>query len=172
MAKTKEKKKKIIEDLKEKMKQQKIMVFFDFTGTKVKDLFELRRRLKSVDSQLKVIKKTLLKFVFENYDVNLFKEVKNLKGQLAMVLGFKDEISPAKILYQFSEVNPNLKILGGYFDNKFRGAEEIIILAKLPRREELLAKLVESIRAPISNLVNVLEGNLRGLVLVLSRIKS
>jgi len=68
--------------------------------------------------------------------------------------------------------DPNLKILGGIFKNEFVEAEKIIELAKLPTREELLARLVGSISAPISNFINVLEANIKGLIYVLTKAKT
>lgn len=169
MALTCEQKEKIIEDLRKKIEKQKAIVFVDFTGLKVKDLFNLRKRLKSVDNELKVVKKTLMEFAFKKESLQV--EPEKLKGEIALVFGYKDQLSPAKITYQFSKDYPNLKILGGFFENKFREAEKIIELAQLPTREELLAKLVGSISAPVSNFVNVLRRDLRSLVLILSRLK-
>ena len=168
---TKDQKKKIIEDLKQKLEQQKIMVFVDFTGLKVKDLFELRKKLKSANSQFKVAKKTLFKITLKDYDLDLSQIVTKLKGEIAVIFGFEEVISPAKIAHQFAVANPNLKILGGYFEGKYREAREIIILAQIPSRDELFAQLVRGISTPISNLVSILEGNLKGLIFTLSAIK-
>ena len=172
MAKTKEQKRKIVEDLKEKIERQKIMILIDFTGLKVKDFFDLRKRLKSANSQIKVIKKTLLNLVLKDFNSDFSQKLETFKNQIAIIFGFEDEISPAKILHQFSLENPNLKILAGYFDKKFREKEEMITLAQLPSKEELLAKLVGSISAPISNFVNVLEINIKGLINVLAKAKT
>lgn len=169
MAISREKKKKIIENLKEKIAKQKAMIFVDFTGLKMKDIFNLRKKLKTVDAQLKVAKKTLTQLALKESKLKI--DIKELKGEIALVFGFKDEISPAKIVWQFAELNPNLKILGGLIENKFFETEKIIEIAKLPTREELLVKLVGSISAPISNFVNVLQGNIKGLICVLSSIK-
>jgi len=169
MVKTKEEKKKILEELKEKISKQKVTIFVDFTGLKMKDIFDLRKKLKMVDSQLKVTKKTLAQIAFNKSGLKT--EIKKLKGEIAFVFGLKDEISPAKIIFQFSQINPNLKILGGFLENKFVEAEKIVELAKLPTREELLGKLVGSISAPVSNFINVLQGNLRNLVSILSQLK-
>jgi len=89
-----------------------------------------------------------------------------------LVFGYKDEISLTKIIYQFAEANPNLKILGGFLENQFRTAEEIITLAQLPTKEELLSGLVRSVSAPISNFINVLQGNIKGLIIVLAKAKT
>lgn len=169
MPKTKEQKKKIIDDLKEKIARQKTIVFIDFAGVKVEGMFNLRKNLKKADSQLKVAKKTLINLALK--DSGLKTDIDKLEGEVGMVFGYKDEISPAKIIYQFSKENPNLKILGGFFENKFKSAEDFVALAQLSSKEELLARLTGSISAPISNFVRVLEGNLKGLVYVLSAIK-
>ena len=166
---TKEQKKKIVEDLKEKIARQKAIIFVDFSGLRVKDLSNLRKKLKAANSELKVTKKTLLDLVFKKTGLAI--EAKKIKGEIALIFGYNDGLSLAKMIYQFSETNPNLKILGGFFEKKFREAEEIITLAQLPTREELLAKLVGTIFAPVSNLVNVLQGNIKGLIYALSGIK-
>jgi len=175
MALTKEQKQKIIEDLKEKVKGQKAMIFVDFTGLKVKDLSSLRNKLKAIDSELKVAKKTLLGLALKDYQTSAAQEVEKLKGEVAIIFGFKDELSSAKIIYQFSQENPNLKILGGFIESQkreFINAEDIIELAQLPAQEELLARLVGSISAPISNFVNVLQGNIKGLIYILTKVKA
>ena len=169
MALTREQKKKIVEDLKEKIAEQKAMVFVDFTGLKVKDLSDLRKKLKAANSELKVAKKTLLDLVFKK--ARLAVETKKIKGEVALILGYNDGLSLTKTVYQFAEINPNLKILGGFFEKEFREAEEIITLAQLPSREELLARLAGTIFAPASNFVNVLQGNIKGLIYALSGIK-
>ena len=167
---TREQKQKILEELKEKIEKQKTIIFVDFTGLKVKDFSSLRKKLKANDNELKVAKKTLMDILFKK--VKLEVEAKKLPGEIALVFGYKDIISPAKIVWQSSQENPNLKILGGFLENKFFEAERIIELAQLPTREELLAKLIGSIKAPISNFVYVLEANIKGLIYILKQIKA
>ncbi len=170
MALIKAQKQKIVENLKEKIAGQKAMIFVDFTGLKVKDLSILRKKLKAANNELKVVKKTLIGLIFKKSGFEI--EAKKLKGEIALIFGYGDEISPAKATYQFSQENPNLKILGGFFEKKFREGAEIITLAQLPSKEELLAKLVGSISAPISGFVNSLRYNLKGLIYLLTKIKA
>ena len=169
MALNKEQKENIVEKLKQSIAKQKAMVFVAIEGLKTTELFDLRKELKQDDCLLTVVKKTLLGMAFKQSKIEL--DVKELKGELALVFGFGDEIRPAKIAYQFSKKNKSLKILGGFFENEVKTAEEIIILARIPSREELLAKIVSSISSPISGFINVLQGNIKGLVYVLSAIK-
>lgn len=170
MALTKTQKEKIIKDLKEKIARQKALVFVDFSGLKVKDISSLRKKLKAADGELKIAKKTLINLALK--DKKAEADLKKLEGEIALAFGYKDEIAPAKTVFQFSQENPNLKILGGFFENKFRGAEETITLAQLPTKEELLANLVGSISAPISNFVYALNYNLKGLITVLAKAKT
>jgi len=169
MAKTKEQKKNDLENLREKVKKQKVSLFVDFTGLKVDDMSRLRKDLKKNDSELKVAKKTMIKLALK--DAGLEVDTGNMKGEVAMVMGYKDEIAPAKMIYNFSKTNPNLKILGGIFENQLKPAEDFIALAQLPSKQELLARLVGSVSSPISGFVRTLEGNIKGLVYALSAIK-
>jgi large subunit ribosomal protein L10 len=170
MAKTKEEKKKILKDLKEKIEKQKIMIFVDFTGVKSKDLFLLRRKLKELGNEMKVAKKTLINLALKEKNLNVI-DVRKMLGEVAVIFGMKDEISSAKTVYEFSKENKNLKILGGILEKSFIGPEKIDELAKLPAKEELLAKLVSEISAPILNFVYVLRSIPQSLVFVLSQIQ-
>lgn len=166
---TKSQKKETLAELKDKIDRQKSMVFIDFTGVKVKDIFGLRKKLKAIGGELKVAKKTLMGIVFKEKGIDL--DFKKIKTEIALVFGYKDEISPAKIIYQASQENKNLKILGGLLENKIIESEKVIELAQLPGRQELLAKFVGSVKAPVSNLVYSLQYNLKGLLYLLSSIK-
>src|SRR4030042_739694 len=168
MPQTKEQKQKTIENLKEKINRQKSMVLIDFQGVKVKDLSELRRKIKEAGGQLKVAKKTLINLALKKFGLKLEKD---LKGEIALIFAFEDSISPLKKTYQFSETNDNLKILDGFFEGKFIEKDKVLTLAQLPSREELLARLVGSISSPVSGFLNVLQGNMRNLVYVLSQVK-
>ena len=173
MAKTKEQKNKILQELKEKIAEQKAMIFVDFTGLKVKDLFRLRNELKEKKSQFLVSKKTLIKKALQENKIEANPEEMN--GEIALVFGFEDELAPIKTIYNFSKQNDNLKILGGYIESQkqeFLNSEAIITLGQLPSKQELLARLVGSISAPISNFNNVLQANIKGLIYVLAQAKT
>jgi len=167
---TKSQKKQIIEDLKEKIVQQKVMFFVGISGLKVNELFDLRKKLKKVNTQLIVAKKTLLNLILKEKGINF--NIKQLPGEIALLLGYNDIILPAKIIWQFSEEYPNLKILAGILENDFIEAEKIIELAKLPTKEVLLTKLIGGISSPLSNFVNVLQENIKGLIYVLAKTKT
>lgn len=174
MPQTREQKKKILESLKDKVARQKAMVFVDFTGLKVKNLSSLRKKLKAEDNEFKVAKKTLMSLALKDYNSEIGLKLKEMPKEVALVFGYQDEISPAKMLWQFSQENQNLKIIGSILGSQktaFLGEIQTIELAKLPSKKELLAKLLGSINAPASNLVYALKYNLKGLVYLLANIK-
>ena len=175
MAKTKLQKKEIIQDLEKRLTNQKAVVFVDFQGLNAESLFELRDALKNAGCLLKVAKKTLLGLAFDSLKLSEIKnQVNNMEGELALAFGLDDEVVLAKIVYEFSQKNESLKILGGMLKNKdydFLTIEKVISLALLPSRQELYARLLSTLNAPRANFVNVLSANLRNFVCVLSKIK-
>ena len=91
MALTREKKDKSLKSLKENISKQKSIVFIDFSKINSKDLFGFRKTLKEADCLLKIGKKTLMKIAFKDFSDSIWDSVKNsAKGQLAIVIGFKD----------------------------------------------------------------------------------
>lgn len=171
MAISREKKNKIIKELEEKIKKQKIMVFFDFSNLDSKSVFDLRKRLKKSNCLLKIVKKTLLEKTLEKLgQKNFSDEIKKIKTPLGIAFGFENEIIPSKICYLFSKENSNLKILAGIFNNYFWESEKIIELAQLPSREEILIKLKQSLENPLLRFLNSFRANLKGLVMVLKAI--
>ena len=173
MAKTKEQKKEIIQKIKDNLDKAKSIVFIDYRGLKAKEMFELREELRKQDGLLLVVKKTLMGLVFKERGMEVKDE--SLDGQTAIVFGLEDQVSPIKTIYNFSKKITSLKILGGSVGTaqnyEFLETDKMIELAKLPTRNELLAKLVGTMSSPVAGFANVLQGNIRGLVTVLSKIK-
>lgn len=141
----------------------------DFSKIKVKELAKLRGNLKKEGGEMKVAKKSLMEIALKNKNIDL--DSKKLEGEVAMIFGYQDEIAPSKIVYQFSKENQNAKILGGLLENKFCEMADVIKLAELPNKEQLLGMLLGTLSAPATNFVGVLSGNMRKLVLALSQIR-
>jgi len=165
---TRKQKKEIVKNLAKEIKLAKAVVFSDFKGLEVKDMASLRKELKENGADFKVVKKSLINIALKNAGVDL--DVKKMEGQIAMSMSSEDEVVSAKVINKFSKENKNLKILGGLLGVKEIDAEEIKALAKLPGREELLAKLTGSLNSSLSGLVNVLRGNQRNLIQALKAI--
>lgn len=157
---THKQKEKIVKDLKDKFKKAKLIIFTDFSGLKNKEIENLRERLKEENITYQVVKKTLLERVWSKVDYS---------GSVAVALSYDDQVALARILDQFSQEHENLKIISGILDGQFLEQAEILSLAKLPSKEEMLARIVGSVQAPINSLLNVLKVNTEKLILILKR---
>ena len=158
MALTKQQKTKQIDSIKEKVSQQKSVVFVDFAKVSSKDLFSLRKSLKEAGCNLKIAKKTLARIAFGQSNISFWNKIKaSVPGQMAIVFGIEDEIAPARISNKFAKAHENFKILGGIFENRFIAKEKVLELAQIPPRDELLGRLVGSIYSPVSSFVRVLD---------------
>ena len=167
---TKDQKKKIIENLSDKFSKSKAIVFLGFQGLSAKENIELRRKLRGENIDYKVAKKTLIKKGLEDAKVLGDNEL-DLEGPVAVAVGYDDEVAPARLSNEYSKTNEKLKLLGGFIETKYMDAKEIKALALLPGKDQLRAQLVGTINAPVSGFVNVLAGNIRGLVNVLKAIE-
>lgn len=168
---TKQQKKEIIQELAEKFARQKAVVFSDYTGLTVNDAQKLREKLRENKIDYRVAKKTLVDLALKQAGFQDIK-VRDLSGQLSVTLGYEDEVSPARILYNFSRSNKKLRMLAGLAAGDYLDSEAVMKLALLPSKIELLGKVVGGIAAPMSGMLNVLQGNMRKLVYILSNIKS
>jgi len=155
---TKEEKRRVLDELREKIDKQKSIAFCDFTGLKVKDLSSLRKTMKNQDCELRVAKKTLIGLALK--EKNITADLKELKGEIALGFGYKDEVSPFKLLYDFSKKNDKVKLLGGFINKDFYGKEKAVELAQMPSRDELVARLLFVPKIPIFNIFNILQRNL------------
>lgn len=168
---TKKQKKEIVKDLSDKLSRQKAVVFSDYTGLGVNQIQELRKELRDNNIDYQVAKKSLIDLALKEAKLEKNVKAKDLTGQVAITIGYDDEVAPAKILYDFSRKNENLKILAGLVQGEFMDDEAVVKLAKLPSKPELLAKVVGGVAAPMSGLLNACQNNLIKLVFILKGLK-
>jgi len=158
MALTQEQKQKQIVDVKEKIANQKSIVFVDFNKVSSQDMFALRKNLKEEGCNLKIAKKTLIRVAFGQSNISFWNKIKSvIPGQIALVLGIKDEIAPARIANKFAKDHKDFKILGGIFESRFIDREKVLVLANLPSRNDLLSRLVGSLSSSMASFVRVLD---------------
>jgi len=170
MPKTRVQKKVILDGISEKLGKSKSVIFAKFSKLGTKENEDLRRRLKAEGGEYYVAKKTLFNLAFKEKNQEV--DFKSMDGQMAAIFGYEDEVAPAKIVDTFRKELETEKIffLGGILENKFISAEMVDSLAKLPSKRELYGRLVGSLNSPVSGFVNVLAGNLKGLVYALKAI--
>lgn len=167
---TKAKKKEIVRELADRLSRQKTAVFFDYTGLKVNQFQKLRDKLREQGIDCQVSKKTLIDLALAEAGIKDVK-AKGMEGQIGLILGYQDEVAPAKALYDFSKENENLKILSGLVNGEYLGNEAILNLAQLPSKQELLAKLVGGVSSPLYGFNNALRYNLQKLIFILKSYK-
>jgi large subunit ribosomal protein L10 len=172
MALTRKQKEEIFESVKDKLGKQQSVVFTDFTGLSVTKVSELKRELKNLGAEYKVVKKNILAKVIEDAGIENL-DIKSFDGSVGVAFSYEDQVSPVKAVYDFSKQkdSKDFKILGGILEGRGIGVEEVVALAQLPSRDQLLANLLAQMNAPVSGFVNVLAGNIKNLVYALNAIK-
>jgi len=171
MPKTKEQKKEIFRNLIAKLDKSKSTIFVNFKGLGVKENEELRNKLREEKNEYYVAKKTLIDLAVKESGIKNM-NTREFNGQVAAVFGYEDEVSPAKIIDEFNKkIENKLEFVGGILEGEFINDSKVYELAKLPSKQELYAKVVGSLNAPISGFVNALSGNLRNFVYVLKAIE-
>lgn len=166
MPKTRAQKEQDLQELTEKLKTAKAVVFSDYRGTTVKDIDTFRRTLAKEQVFSKVYKMTLVKKALEASGI----DAGNLdyKTPVILSLSSEEETAPARLIKNVGKDIKTINILSGILDKAVASKEQILVLADLPSKEQLRGQLVGTINAPVSGFVNVLAGNLRGLLNVLN----
>ncbi len=170
MPKTRQQKEQLLQQLIDDLSSAKASTLASFTKVSVSDDQALRKELRQHAVKYGVVKKTLLKKAFEKMGLPTDK-VGEWQGNISLAVSEQDEVTPAKLIDKFAKKNENMAILGGTLGQTWMEADRVLALAKLPSKEELIAKTVGTIKAPLNGLVNVLAGNIRNLVNVLNAVK-
>lgn len=162
-----EQKMRAVDELTEKIKNCSSLVLADYRGLTVEQDTELRNSLREAGVEYKVIKNTITRFAVRNSDLEELEPY--LKGPTAIAIS-DDPVAPAKVLAEYANKFKILELKVGVVEGKVIGVDGLKALAALPSRDELVARVVGGLNAPITGLVNVLNGNLRGLVVALNAI--
>ncbi|MGN1326837.1 MAG: 50S ribosomal protein L10 [Clostridia bacterium] len=153
--KTIAKKQEQVNELANELKDAKVVLLVDYRGITVTDVTKLRADLRNVNAEYKVIKNNIIRRALEANGESGLEDV--LEGPVAMVIGKEDYLEPSKVIYNFTKTHDFYKIKGGIIEGKVMSAEEVITLAKLPSRQELLAKLAGALLGNITKLAVALD---------------
>ena len=148
-------KQKIVAELIETLKSAQAGVLFDYRGLTVEEDTKLRSDLN-----------TLTRFASKEVGLDELDPI--LHGPTALAVSSTDAVAPAKVLAKFAKDNDVVSIKAGFVDGKVIDEKGVIELSKLPSKEELIAKLMGSLNAPISGVVNILQGNIRAMAIALN----
>lgn len=158
----------VIEELKQKIEESQICVLTHYIGSTAGQMTDLRAKLREQDVSLRVYKNTLAKRALD--ELGLSEAVKYIEGPVAWA--FSDNpTQPPKILKEFGKEVSHVEMLGGILEKRPVDASVLDSIAELPSQEELIAKTVGTVAAPLRNLLGVLQATQRNFVNVLEQIR-
>jgi large subunit ribosomal protein L10 len=167
-----------VKSINQKLDQAKNVVLLDYKGLDVAAQTELRAKVVEAGGEFTVQKNTLIKIALTEKAGDLPQTITDaLNGPTAVLYGYEDPVSATKAVVDFTKTNEALQIKAGVLTAEagqpwsFLSLDQIKNLASLPSKDELRARVVGQLQAPIAGFVNVMAGNIRGLVNVLNAVK-
>ena len=171
MPKTRAQKQEVITGIADQFRKMKSAVFTNVGGYTMEDADSLRAKGREVGVKSFVAKKSLLVRALKEAGLNV--DMTGIEGSILTSVAYDDEVGAAKMIAEFLKPRKNspMKMVGGILEGSLIDSAAVNTLAKLPGKQELLGQLVWTLNAPVSGFVNVLAGNIRGLVTVLGAIQ-
>ena len=157
-----------IEAMKENFAKAKVAVVTEYRGMSVEEITKLRRALQKEDSDYMVTKNTLAKVAAKGTQFEVLEEV--LKGPVAIAFGYADEVAPAKVLKKFIKEAKKGQVIAAALDGKLLNAKETEVLADLPSKEELYAKMLGCINSPATGIAGAVNAVMSGLVRAMDQV--
>jgi large subunit ribosomal protein L10 len=157
-----------VQELRDRLAASHNLFLTDYAGLTVEEITKLRGELRKDGNTYAVVKNTLFRIAAGD----LAKQLESfLAGPTGIVFAGEDPVAPAKALKTFSDATKKVSVKAAYIDGQIVDAKQVALLASLPSKQELIAKLVGSLASPLRGLVTVLSGNQSGLVRVLNQIR-
>lgn len=153
-----------VSEIKERFNGSEAVIMADYRGLSVKQMEELRVRVREAGGEIKIYKNTLTEIAIRELALPSMDEF--LAGPTAFVFIASDPVAPAKALTTFAKDNQALEIKGGFVQSQIVDSAGVKAIASLPTREELLAKLLGTMLNPLTGTVRVLSGPARAFVTV------
>lgn len=155
-----------IEDLKTRLRGVKTVLLTEYRGLSVAQLSELRKQLRSVSAEYKIVKNRLARLALSS---DLSAMGTHLTGPTGMILSREDAVAVAKTLHTFARTNTALVIKAGYVEGQMLEPAGLKALADLPSKDALRSAIVGALQGPLAQLVGLLTAPQRDLVYVLEQ---
>lgn len=149
-----EQKKAQVVEVAEALKSAQTGILVDYRGLTVEEDTKLRNNLRQAGVKYFVVKNTLLRLAAKEVGLEGLDDA--LHGPTALAVSDEDAVAPAKVMAEFAKENDKLEIKTGFMDGSVMTLDEVKQLAATPNRETLMAKMLGSLNAPISNLARLL----------------
>ena len=144
----------VIDEISENIKDAKSVVLVDYRGLTVEEDTSLRKQLREANVIYKVYKNTMMNFAFKGTDFEQLSD--QLEGPNAIAISKDDATAPARVLAKFAKNAKALELKSGIVEGVLYDAAGIGEIAKVPSRDELLAKFLGSIQSPVANFARVI----------------
>lgn len=158
-----------IKEIQEKIQKAQVAIVTEYRGFSVEEITNLRRKLQKEDGDYTVTKNTLAKLAVKGTEFEVLTD--SFKGPIALALGYKDQVSPAKALSEFIKQAKKGEIIAAALDGKLLSADEAKALANLPSKEEIYAKMLGCINSPASGIANSMNAVITQLVRTLDAVR-
>jgi large subunit ribosomal protein L10 len=157
-----------VEALRRAIGAQKGAVVAEFRGLTVAEMTALRKKLRAVDAEFRVIKNTLMRLAAKDTGFGSLNEF--FAGPTAIAMTHGDPVALAKAMKEFAGASPKVRLKAGFFEGRLLGVKDVEALAEVPPREVLLARLAGGLASPLSRLAQALSGPQRKLAYALQSI--
>lgn len=144
----------IIEEIKNNISGAKGSVLVDYRGITVAEDTVLRKQLREAGVIYKVYKNTYIKRAIAGTELEQLNE--HLEGPTAIAISKDDATAPARILAKFAKTQPKLELKAGVVEGNYYDQKTILEIAQIPSRNELLSRLLGSMKSPITNMARVI----------------
>ncbi len=144
----------IIDEIKEKLEKAQAAVVIDYMGITVAQADAMRKKLREADVDYTVYKNTLAKRAIQGTPYEALADV--LEGPSAFAISYDDATAPARVLNEVIEEYKKMEFKAGVIEGEFFDVDGVKQIAKIPSRENLIAKFMGSIQSPITNFARVL----------------
>ena len=146
----------VVAEIVEKLQKSSSTIVVDYKGLTVEEVTELRKKMREAGVEYKVYKNTLVRRAAKEVGIAEFND-ELLVGTNAIAFGYDDPIAPARVIKEFMEAHPKMQLKMGVVEGTFYNEAQIVEFSNIPPREVLLAKLLGSLKAPMSNFVYLLD---------------
>lgn len=158
----------LVAEVRDQLEKAKAVILTDFQGLNVQEIGDLRKRLRELDTDYRVVKNTMITRAAKEADIPGLDEF--LEGPTALVFTYADPAATAKAIVDFGQEFPALEVKAAWMDGSVVLPDHVKKLASLPSREQLLAMLVGGLNAPLTRLVTAVRDPIQKLAYLLSSV--